>query len=119
MHQDQSIQLFSSIFKKVGRQWKTFVTALRASAEEDDPAQIFFENFLKVCADFKVHLSDHQKWNLLMSFPGRDEGDRKRMNVSRMYDQKYNILLAKMYRKVDVHEDDGRDDPVDVSGYTG
>lgn len=24
-----------------------------------------------------------------------------------------------MYKKVDVHEDDGRDDPVDVSGYTG
>jgi hypothetical protein len=29
------------------------------------------------------------------------------------------MLLAKMYQKVDVHEDDGEDDPVDEAGYIG
>ena len=29
------------------------------------------------------------------------------------------MLLSKMYQKVDVHEDDGRDDAVDTAGYTG
>ena len=29
------------------------------------------------------------------------------------------MLLAKMYHKVDVHEDDGHDDPVDEAGYLG
>jgi hypothetical protein len=29
------------------------------------------------------------------------------------------MLLSKAYQKVDVHENDGTDDPVDQSGYTG
>lgn len=56
---------------------------------------------------------------LLDSFPGRDEGSRKRLNISRIYEQKYNMKLSKIYQRVDVHENDGEDDPVDQSGYTG
>jgi hypothetical protein len=56
---------------------------------------------------------------LIDSFPGRDEGTKKRITVARLYDQKYNMLLSKAYQKVDVHENDGTDDPVDQSGYTG
>jgi hypothetical protein len=29
------------------------------------------------------------------------------------------MMLSKLYQKVDVHENDGEDDPVDQSGYTG
>ncbi len=29
------------------------------------------------------------------------------------------MLLTKLYKKVDVHSDDGRDDPVDEAGYIG
>lgn len=36
-----------------------------------------------------------------------------------MYDQKYQMALKRLYKQVDVHENDGEDDPVDVSGYTG
>jgi hypothetical protein len=50
---------------------------------------------------------------ILDSFPGRDEGDKKRVNVSRLYDHKYTMMLQKIYQKVDVHENDGEDDPVD------
>jgi hypothetical protein len=28
-------------------------------------------------------------------------------------------MVSKLYQKVDVHENDGEDDPVDQSGYTG
>ena len=56
---------------------------------------------------------------LIECFPGRDEGDRKRVNIGRLYDHKYEVMLSKIYQKVDVHENDGEDDPVDQSGYTG
>jgi len=53
------------------------------------------------------------------SFPGRDNGEKKRINIGKLYDQKYNIMLSKIYKNLDVHENDGEDDPVDQSGYTG
>lgn len=50
---------------------------------------------------------------LLYSFPGRNEGEKKRLNVSKLYDQRYNMMLSKIYKGVDVHDNDGEDDPVD------
>ena len=47
------------------------------------------------------------------ALPSRDEGTKRRINISRLYDQKYNMKLTKLYNKVDVHENDGDDDPVD------
>ena len=41
------------------------------------------------------------------------------MNIGRLYDHKFEAMLARLYQKVDVHENDGEDDPVDQSGYTG
>ena len=64
-------------------------------------------------------LTKSQIENLISSFPGRDEGERKRVNVGRIYDQKYSNLTAKMYQQIDVFEDDGKNDPVDNAGYTG
>jgi hypothetical protein len=56
---------------------------------------------------------------LSSSFPGRDKGEKKRINIGRLYDQKYNIMMTKIYKNVDVHDNDGEDDPIDQSGYTG
>jgi hypothetical protein len=39
--------------------------------------------------------------------------------VSRIYDQKFNIVIEKMYNKVDVADTEGQDDPKDVNGYLG
>jgi len=86
MHQDQSIQLFTEIFHKITRDWRNFIAELKESAEIDDRGQIFFEDFLKVCGRFNIKLSESQKLNLLYSFPGRDEGNKKRLNISRIYD---------------------------------
>lgn len=58
-------------------------------------------------------MSNEDELNLLESFPGRDEGSKKRINIARLYDQKYNMMLSKMYQRIDVHENDGTDDPVD------
>jgi hypothetical protein len=41
------------------------------------------------------------------------------VNVGKLYDHKFSLLLQRLYRRVDVHENDGEDDPVDQSGYTG
>ena len=68
---------------------------------------------------FQVEFSPNEIDLLSSSLPGRDKGEKKRLNIGRMYDQKYNILLTRIYKSVDVHENDGEDDPVDQSGYTG
>jgi hypothetical protein len=35
---------------------------------------------------FGVILNEEEKLNLRESFPGRDEGPRRRINISRLYD---------------------------------
>lgn len=57
--------------------------------------------------------------NLMKSFPGLNEGEKKRLNIARLYDQKYSILNSKMYEKVNVFVSDQGADPVDIAGYTG
>ena len=41
------------------------------------------------------------------------------MNIQRIYDQKYNTQFARLYKKLDVYEDNGEDDAIDIAGYTG
>ena len=62
---------------------------------------------------FGVEITEKEKEMVLECFPGRDEGEHKRVNIGRLYDQKYQAMLAKIYQKVDVHENDVEDDPVD------
>jgi hypothetical protein len=71
------------------------------------------DQFLYVLKRFNVELSDKEQELLIDAFPGRDEGQRRRVNVNRLYDHKYNMMVSKLYQKVDVHENDGEDDPVD------
>ena len=53
------------------------------------------------------------------AFPGRTEGQRKRINVNRLYHLEDKIKQQTEYDRVDMFEDDGKDDPVDNAGYTG
>ena len=64
-------------------------------------------------------MNKEEEESILESFPAGDDHKRLRINVGRLYDQKYSILLSKLYKKVDVQEDDGKDDPVDEAGYLG
>ena len=77
------------------------------------------DTFDKILNKFKFKLTPLDRQELELSFPGRDEGQRKRINIGRIYDQKYNMLINKVYKKVNVHENTGEDDPVDTSGYIG
>ena len=39
----------------------------------------------------------------MKAFPGKEGGVKgERMNIARIYDQKYSVIQDKMYRKVDV-----------------
>ena len=57
--------------------------------------------------------------NIVKSFPGRDEGQKKRINIARFYDYKYTVLKNKIYDKVDMFNGDDNDEPVDTFGFTG
>jgi hypothetical protein len=52
---------------------------------------------LRILGKFDIILNEDEKENLIDSFPGRDEGIKKRINIARLYDQKYNQMLVKMY----------------------
>ena len=118
IHQDKAIQLYSKMYQQCTR-WNEFLAALKKAAEADDEAQIFASAFLKTVKDFGIKISHSEFDNLLKSFPGRNEGDIKRINIARLYDQKYIILNSKMYEKVNVFVSDGTNEPVDAAGYTG
>lgn len=73
---------------------------------------------------YGVRLNSEEREQLLHSFPGKEGGDDankygKRINIARIYDQKYNIILEQMYKRVDVAEAEAADEPTDVNGYLG
>jgi hypothetical protein len=61
-------------------------------------------SFVDVVNKYNYKISTKEMEILLDSYPGIDEGTKRRLNVSRLYDQKYNLVMKKMYHKVDVHE---------------
>lgn len=121
MHQDQAIQIFSKLFRKIAKQWKNFISDVKDAADPEDQSIITFSEFIRVCGLYDARLSKHEQDYLLEAFPGKEGGadQRVRMNVARIYDQKYNLILDKMYNKVDVTNFEGIDEPMDVNGYLG
>jgi len=120
MHQDLAINIFTKMFKKIGRKWKEFIAVIKEKADKEDESSIKYADFLSTTEKFGVKLSSEDKNELLLSFPGMEGADQAaRMNIARIYDQKYNIILDKMYHKVDVNNFEGIDDPLDVNGYLG
>ncbi len=47
---------------------------------------IFFDQFCVILRNFGIQLTELEKESILESFPGRDEGLKKRINISRLYD---------------------------------
>ena len=41
---------------------------------------------MSILEKFGIMLKEEEKLNLVHAFPGRDEGAKKRVNVSRLYD---------------------------------
>jgi hypothetical protein len=40
-----AINIFTKIFKKIGKQWKTLVADFKSSALQDDQSQIYVKDF--------------------------------------------------------------------------
>lgn len=102
-------------------QWPKFVKAVRRQADRDEEyQQIFFNKFVRVLEEqFSVHVSEQDKELLKKTFPGRNEGERVRINISSLYDVNYSNKINKVYRSVNMAEGDLDDVAVDLSGYIG
>jgi len=81
MNQNKSLKLFANIFKKLDAKWPDFIEALKRVADKDDRNQIFLNDFVTVCKQFRVDLTEEERKNLLNAFPGRAEGKRERVNI--------------------------------------
>jgi hypothetical protein len=58
--------------------------------------------------------------SIAKAFPGKQGGGKGvRLNISRIYDQKFNIILERLYNRVDCEKIDNDDALKDVNGYLG
>lgn len=116
-----AIKVFTKIFQQVGQKWKELIADIKSTADKEDESQIGFNAFNKLLDKYGAKISKKEKDDILETFPGMEGGDSKeaRINVARIFDQKYNIILDKMYGKVDVADFEGLDQPTDVNGYLG
>jgi hypothetical protein len=62
---------------------------MKKHADQDDVRQIFFDTFMKVLNKFGVNLNDAAKTCIRDSFPGRSDGNRPRIIITKLYDVKY------------------------------
>lgn len=74
------------MYTKLGTRWSTFILDMKKAAEQDDKDQIFLDDFLAVCKKYGLHISEKEKKNLCLAFPGRDENDKTRVNIYPIYD---------------------------------
>ncbi|CDW71437.1 ef-hand calcium-binding domain-containing protein 6 [Stylonychia lemnae] len=120
MYIDQGTEYFQQIFNKIGSEkWPQFIQKIKDASEVDDHRQIFFDKFCSILNQYGVTLSEHKKQLLLDTFPGRNEGERMRVNIGKLYEVRYNDKLKKIYFKIKMQETDDDDVAVDTSGYTG
>lgn len=120
MHQDKSLKLFTKAFKNIGKNWSQFIQELKNNSDVDDQSQIYHEDFVKILDKFNSKLSHDEIMSISRAFPGKLGGSKGvRLNVSRIYDQKFNIILEKLYNQVDCEKIDHDESLKDVYGYLG
>lgn len=58
--------------------------------KEDEYSQIFFHRFQQILEkQFGIKISERDSWLLQNIFPGRNQGDKVRINISKIYDVHY------------------------------
>ena len=85
--------MFGKFFTQLKTKWPKFVESLRKAANQEDKNQIFLDDFLSVLKKFKLEITLKEKQMFQDSFPGMDEGERKRVSIGKLYDHKYNMML--------------------------
>lgn len=66
--------------------WERFIKRLKKGSEKDDNCLIFMEEFEKILVKHKVELTKEDKDRLVQAFPGRNDGFRKSINISKLYE---------------------------------
>jgi hypothetical protein len=78
--------IFEKFFRHINTKWSKFIKYVRSAAEPDDQNQIFMDKFIEILKKFKVELPEKEQTQILDSIPGRDEGNKRRINIARLYD---------------------------------
>ena len=78
-------------------------------------------DFVKVYHKFGAKLKPRELTFIKKAFPGELDGASAgdKINIARIFDQEYNNILEKVYKKVDFSNTMGRDEPTDNMGYLG
>lgn len=73
------------------------------AGDVDDQSLISFNRFKQILDQFNVTIKEIDLENIALALPGRESNDSEEqmINISKIYDQKYTILLDQMYKKVD------------------
>lgn len=50
-----------------------------------------------MCELYNAHVSEKEQELLKLTFPGRNEGDKIRINIQKLYDVAYNSKMSKVY----------------------
>lgn len=119
MHSDESIKLFGKIYSRINPRWPQFIRSLKLFADPDNESQIYFDDFVSVMKKFRGDLSKKELAYILEAFPGM-EGDKGiRINIARIFDMQYINTLDHIFKKVDMENTAGKDDPTDELGFHG
>ena len=70
---------------------------MRKTAEKEDESLINLDELEKILLHYGFTLQSQDKSRLLMAFPGRTDGGRVKVTISKLLDQKYNTQLQKLY----------------------
>jgi Ca2+-binding EF-hand superfamily protein len=120
MHQDNSLKLFTKVYKVIGKRWEEFIDELKSNSDIDDQSQLFYVDFVKILRKYGAPISENEMLAIAKAFPGKQGGEKGiRLNVSRLYDQKFNIIQEKLYNSVDCMKIDADASLKDVNGYLG
>ena len=77
---------------------------LQIKADREDQEQVFIDDFKHTLNYFRIKLTEQQLDTLCDAFPGRKEGNRKRIKVGRFYDINVAIEKAHTYKNMTVKQ---------------
>jgi vacuolar-type H+-ATPase subunit F/Vma7 len=97
MQQDECSRIFEKIFHQVNTNWERFIKKVRKLADHDDRNLIYMDEFMALLQKYKVEITSEERERLILVFPAREEESRVRLNIGKLYDQKYNMMLRKLY----------------------
>ena len=97
MEQDDCIRIYEKIFKEIKSNWEKFIKKIRKLSDPDDQNVIFMDDFMSLLHKYQIDITNEDRERLVQVFPAGEENGRLRFNIAKLYDQKYNMKLRKLY----------------------